>query len=117
MLQLLTSRRTAFLCTTILIAANIAAAGQQGQSSSLTGVVTDASGSVLPGVSVIVSSPQLVGGQRETQTGDDGTYRVGWLLPGTYEVRAAHSGFRTVLRGGVDLRPGLGLTIDLQLEL
>ena len=115
---MLKSRRTWFcLCAAMLAGAPLVAAGQQGQSSSLTGVITDASGSVLAGVSVVVSSPQLVGGPRETLTGNDGRYRVAWLLPGTYEVRAARSGFRTVLRNGVDLPPGLGLTIDLQLEL
>jgi hypothetical protein len=119
MRPVLKSRRTSFLClcAALLASAHVVAAGQQGQSSSLTGVVTDASGAVLAGVSVVVSSPQLVGGPRETHTGDDGRYRVAWLLPGTYEVRVTRSGFTTVLRKGVDLRPGLGLTIDLQLDL
>jgi outer membrane receptor protein involved in Fe transport len=66
---------------------------------------------------VTVASPQLIGGAQRTITDADGRYRFTSLLPGTYEVTAAHDGFKTLQRSGIDLPPGLGITVDLRLEL
>src|SRR5262245_30846490 len=63
----------------------------------ITGVVTDDSGAVVPGVTIEVTS--LGTSQvRSSVTGADGVFTVPLLNPGIYEVRALLSGFRTAVR-------------------
>ena len=54
----------------------------------------DASGAVLPGVTVSVAGPNIAGAQT-TITSENGSYRIGNLPPGTYTVTYELSGFRT----------------------
>ena len=51
---------------------------------SITGVVRDTSGAVLPGVNVEAASPALIEKVRSTVTTDTGQYRLENLRPGTY---------------------------------
>ena len=53
---------------------------------SITGVVRDTSGAVLPGVSVEASSDVLIEKVRSAVTDDTGQYRITELRPGTYTV-------------------------------
>src|SRR4051812_21034203 len=64
----------------------------------LAGTVKDASGAVLPGVSVEASSPVLIEKIRTTTTDSAGNYRIESLTPGTYTVTFGLSGFSTVKR-------------------
>ena len=75
------------------------AAGQ----SAIAGVARDATGGVLPGVTVEVSSPALIEKTRSTVTDQAGQYRVVDLRPGTYAVTFTLQGFNTVKREGVVL--------------
>ncbi len=80
----------------------------------ISGTVKDATGAVLPGVSVAVSGPNVVGAQTAT-TNEQGFYRVLNLPPGDYEVVFNMSGFKTVTRRSV--RVGLGSTIEVDAGL
>jgi hypothetical protein len=60
---------------------------------SITGVVRDASGAVLPGVTVEASSPALIEKVRTGVTGGTGQYRIENLPPGTYTVSFTLTGF------------------------
>ncbi len=53
---------------------------------SITGVVKDTSGAVLPGVTVEASSPALIEKVRTSVTDESGRYRIVDLRPGTYTV-------------------------------
>ena len=70
---------------------------------SIAGVVKDASGGVLPGVTVEASSPVLIEKTRSAVTDSTGQYRIADLLPGTYSVSFTLSGFATLKRDGVDV--------------
>src|SRR5262245_12086411 len=70
---------------------------------SITGVVRDTSGAVLPGVTVTAASPALIEQAREVVTDGSGQYRVIDLRPGTYSVTFALPGFRSVRREGIAL--------------
>jgi len=53
----------------------------------LTGIVTDSSGAVLPGVTVEARSPALIEQVRSAVTDETGRYRIVDLRPGTYFSR------------------------------
>src|SRR5689334_6268785 len=69
----------------------------------ITGVVKDASGAVLPGVTVEASSPALIEKTRSAVTDGTGTYRIVDLRPGSYSVTFTLTGFSTVKRDAVEL--------------
>src|SRR2546423_12729747 len=69
----------------------------------IAGVVRDASGAVLPGVSVEAASPALIEGSRTVVTDAAGGYRIENLRPGQYVVTFSLAGFRTVRREGIVL--------------
>ena len=73
------------------------------QTSSIAGTVRDASGGVLPGVTVEVASPALIEKVRTVVTDGEGRYSVVSLRPGTYSVTFTLPGFGTVKRDGIEL--------------
>jgi len=70
---------------------------------SITGVVKDASGAVLPGVTVEAASPVLIEKVRSAVTDGTGRYTISDLRPGTYQVTFTLAGFRSVVRQGLEL--------------
>src|SRR5438094_1634163 len=84
----------AFVCAILGTATPLLA--QAVQTSSLTGTIKDSTGAVLPGVTVSVSSPQQVGGVQTSVTDSQGVYSLRALRPGTYQMDAMLSGFRSV---------------------
>jgi hypothetical protein len=64
----------------------------------LSGVVTDNSGAVLPGVTVEAASPALIEKVRTATTDGSGRYRIESLQPGTYSVTFTLPGFQTTKR-------------------
>ena len=63
---------------------------------SVSGVVRDTSGAVLPGVTVEAMSPALIEGVRSTITDGSGRYVIEQLRPGDYVVIFTLPGFATV---------------------
>src|ERR1043165_1211502 len=84
---------------------------------SITGVVKDASGAVLPGVSVEAASPALLEKVRTAVTDGTGQYRIVDLRPGLYTVTFALSGFNAVKRDGIELSGTFTATIDSELRV
>src|SRR6187431_2905419 len=70
---------------------------------SIAGVVKDASGAILPGVTVEAASPALIEKVRSVVTDGAGVYRITDLRPGTYTVTFTLPGFSVVKRDGVVL--------------
>src|SRR5215207_9406887 len=105
----------AVLLTGMLAVANVASA-QRGDSS-IAGVARDASGGVLPGVTVEVSSPALIEKTRSTVTSGSGTYSIVALRPGTYTVKFELPGFSGVIREGVVLTSDFTATINADLKV
>src|SRR5688572_20864554 len=70
---------------------------------SITGVVRDTSGAVLPGVTVEVSSRALIEKIRVATSDGTGQYRIVDLRPGTYVVTFKLTGFSAVRREGIEL--------------
>jgi hypothetical protein len=84
---------------------------------SITGVVRDASGAVLPGVTVQAESPVMIERSREVVTDGSGQYRIVDLRPGTYAVTYTLTGFSTVRREGIELNGSFVATIDVELKV
>ncbi|HXD74038.1 MAG TPA: carboxypeptidase-like regulatory domain-containing protein [Vicinamibacterales bacterium] len=83
----------------------------------IAGVVKDASGAVLPGVTVEVASPALIEKTRTAVTDGTGTYRVVDLRPGTYAVTFTLTGFSTVKREGIELTGSFTATINADMKV
>ena len=84
---------------------------------SITGVVSDASGAVLPGVTVTLSGERLIGGPQTQISDTDGTYRFDRLVPGSYNVKFELQGFRTVDRPDVRISAAFVATINAKMEV
>src|SRR5262245_46308193 len=84
---------------------------------SIAGIVKDASGAVLPGVTVEASSPALIERVRSVVTDGTGQYKVIDLRPGTYTVTFALPGFSTVKREGVELSGAFTATVNADLRV
>ncbi len=75
----------------------------------LTGTIRDASGAVLPGVTVEAGSPVLIEKVRSAVSDGSGQYRITELPPGVYTVTFSLTGFSVIKREGVELA-GAGVT-------
>jgi hypothetical protein len=84
---------------------------------SLTGVVRDASGGVLPGVTVEAASPALIEKVRTVVSDGSGQYRLENLPPGTYSVTYTLPGFSTVRRDAVQVTSGVTLTLNADMRV
>src|SRR5262245_18828673 len=85
--------------------------------SAIAGVVKDASGAVLPGVTVEVASPSLIGGVRSATTDGAGQYNIVDLRPGEYAVTFTLAGFRTVRREGIKLPTSFTATVNADMAV
>ena len=107
--------RHVFLASSVVLAVLLvpSLAGAQ----SLAGTVRDASGAVLPGVTVEAASPALIEKVRTTTTDGAGQYRITDLRPGTYTVTFSISGFTTVQREDVALTGAQVFTINADMRV
>jgi hypothetical protein len=80
----------------------------------LTGIVTDAQEAMVPGVTVAVTSPALIGEQYAV-TQPDGRYLFPALPSGVYAVRFTLPNFQTVVREEIKLSLGTTTTLDAKL--
>jgi iron complex outermembrane receptor protein len=106
------TRNLFVLVTAVWIALASSAAAQT--TGSLAGVVRDAQGAVVPGVTVTVTGPS---GMRVATTDGQGAYKASALTPGTYQVRFELSGFRTIVKEGVIVAAKAPTTLDVSLEI
>jgi hypothetical protein len=79
--------------------------------------VQDASGGVLPGVTVEAASPALIEKLRTAVTDGTGRYRIEDLRPGTYTVTFTLPGFATVRSEGLIVSGTGVITQDAQLRV
>lgn len=83
---------------------------------SITGVVTDPTGAVVPGATVTVTN-ESSGVSFTTQTDSTGRYTVLRLIPGKYTVRVEAAGFRTAVLRGIELVVAVRGVANVQLEV
>jgi hypothetical protein len=109
------ARIPACLVALVLALAPFVAAAQDG-ASRLTGRVTDSSGAALPGVTVTLSSPRLMGTFTAVTDGA-GQYTFPALPPDTYAVGFELAGFESRTDPSVELKPADIVVLDRQMDV
>jgi Carboxypeptidase regulatory-like domain len=85
-------------------------------SSSLSGLITDTSGSAVSGVQITARNTGT-GAERVTASDNAGRYQVPALPAGEYAVSARKSGFAAAVRTGIHLDVGQDAEADLELKV
>ena len=83
----------------------------------ITGEAKDATGAVLPGVTVEAASPALIEKARTAITDDRGRYFIGELRPGVYTVTFTLPGFSSVRREGLELSTGFTAPVNAEMRV
>lgn len=96
----------------------VTAAGLSAQTAStqILGLVTDASGAVVPGATITAKRIET-GDVRTTTSNETGNYIFPLVDSGTYEVTATATGFKTEIRRNVPLELNQKGRIDFQLQV
>jgi hypothetical protein len=93
-----------------------AVAGAQSQTGAIFGKVTDATGAVIPGVTVTLTAPNLL--QPLTAiTSETGTYQFPKIEIGTYQVKFEQPGFKTAVFSDVQITVGFSAQINAQMAV
>ena len=115
-------RRQLSWCVRTLLVVGFLVAGiaeearAQGGTGLIQGVVKDAQGGVLPGVTVTLRN-QASGVTRTTVSEADGRFRFPAINPGRFTITAELSGFANVEVTDIEMTIGLGLTQDFTMAL
>lgn len=89
---------------------------QTAATATVVGTVTDPSGGVVAGASVMLVEPST-GVTRSTLTNDSGQYTFVTVPPGTYRLTVSAPGFRQASVERVKLEVAKAYTVDVQLEV
>lgn len=90
---------------------------QMSAQGSIEGKVTDPTGSIVPGVSVVVTNLET-GASRTVVTNAQGLFRVPLLNPASnYQVEAELPGFKRYVQSGISLRAGQVVSVPIVLEV
>src|SRR3989449_3587022 len=99
-----------------LIALGTGLSFAQTSTATILGTVKDASGALVPGVSITVKHTES-GLTRSVVSGERGAYTVPLLPVGAYEITTTMPGFKQVVRSGINLVVGQQAVVDLTLEV
>jgi len=106
-----------FVSTLLVLCLAAATASAQVQTGSILVKAIDQQGATVPGASVTIASPVLPGGSMTGVTDAGGVYRFPSLPPGSYQVKVELSGFKTLVREGIDVLVGQTTPIDFSMNV
>jgi hypothetical protein len=106
--------QTAAFLTLVLVTGPLLLA--QASASSISGTVTDASGSVVPGATVTITN-QATGVTRTATTDNGGFYSAEGLSVGQYRIDIAKPGFKESITSGIQVDPGQRRSNNIKLEV
>lgn len=108
------------VCGAVVLALGLgatAASAQTGQNfGEIVGKVADQQGAILPGVTVTLTGPAIMGAQTAV-TGATGTYRFPAVPPGVCRLSFELAGFGTLIRDGVNVPVRVTVSIDAELKV
>lgn len=105
----------AMLSVCCLLAAAAVVYAQTATTGQVAGVVTDPSGSVVPGANVTLEG--ATGEKREQATGPDGQYRFTLIPPGVYKLSVTAAGFQTATVDAVGVKITETAQVDVPLAV
>ena len=109
--------RTALVvCSLFALTAIASAQSVTATTGTINGRVSDASGAILPGVTITLAS-QSMQGTRTAVTSEDGTYRFPAVPPGEYRITYELPGFGTVVRDAIRITLGFTATVNVELKV
>jgi outer membrane receptor protein involved in Fe transport len=111
----MSNRKGLLLAALMALLASAVALGQT-PTATLSGVVKDASGALVPNVKITARNAST-GATRDTMTDSEGRYSLTNLGPGQYEVRAERAGFKTAAQSGVILTVGGAAVLDMIVQI
>jgi hypothetical protein len=85
--------------------------------STIAGLVTDSTGSILPGVTVEAASPALIEKIRTAISDGQGRYSIVDLRPGEYTVTFTLAGFSTFKREGIVVASNTNVPVNAELRV
>lgn len=109
----MTSRSAVVLCLMLVCAAPAYA---QFDSATISGVVQDTTGAILPGVDVTLTNVGTKNA-RQAVTNEAGLYTFPNVPVGEYQVTAMLSGFKPITKSGVQVNAGVNIRVDVALEV
>src|SRR5262249_4671316 len=107
-------RRISAIAAALALTFIASPARAQSQTGEIFGKVTDASGGVMPGVTVTLTGPSLLQPQ-VAMTSETGTFQFPRLNVGTYSVKFELTGFKTVIKENVEVTVGFSANVSTQL--
>ncbi len=108
--------RLLFLMLCLALATTFAFAQGGGTTSSISGVVVDSSGGVVPGADVVIKNTDT-GGEYKTITATNGTFSVPALVPGTYSATVTMPSFKQAIHKDIKLEAGVPANIRVVLQV
>src|ERR1700722_11905102 len=99
----------------LLIACTIKPAFAQAPVGTISGVVADETGAIIPNASVKIRN-KATGAERDLMSNAEGSFSAPSLPAGVYQVRVELKGFRTVVREAT-VETGLTTTADMRLPI
>lgn len=107
---------TLVICAVVIVCGLSQESMAQTSTARITGLVSDATGGVVPGVDIVVRNVET-GIQRSFSTDESGRYSAPELIPGSYEITATLAGFDTLVRRGITLTVGQQVSINLTMQV
>jgi len=104
-----------FVCVTLFCLSSSMIHAQR-LTGTIRGTVTDQNGEILPGVSVEIQSPALIGGVTATISSSSGVFLFSTLVPGNYTMTFSLEGFQTLKREDIVVSIGKTATVDVVLN-
>src|SRR5579871_4059094 len=109
------AKRVSILTLTIFVLSPLAVKGQN-SNATITGIVTDQTGAVVPGAQVTLTYV-VAGTATKVTTGSDGSYSFPNLPAGAYQLECSARGFSTFVQKGITLHLNQTVRIPIQLSV
>jgi hypothetical protein len=107
---------TAVVLVLLALAGTASVVWAQRTNAQITGMVTDATGAVIPNAEITVTN-EATGIKRFVSSNELGFYSVPLLTPGNYRMQVKKEGFRPVERTGILLQVDQAARLDFSLEV
>jgi len=105
-----------FIAVTVLFLSTAVLVHGQEYRGTILGRVSDAQDATIPGALVTIKNT-ATSVTTTVKTNEAGDYYVPFLIPGPYELKVEHAGFKTFVREGIDVRVQDRIRLDVRLEV